>query len=85
MAVASLVTGILSLVIVLFGGRSLLVSIFFGAVAIILGALSRSDPEKKSMATAGMVCGIIGATLSILFYVACVALVTDAFHVFWRL
>ena len=36
-----------------------------------MGVLGKADPAKAGMATAGMVCSIIGSALSILFYVAC--------------
>lgn len=74
MAVASLVLGIISLVIGVFSAGSLG---WFGAilaiVGIILGAMGRKDEEKKGMATAGLVCSIIGAVLCLLMYIACVA------------
>ena len=78
MGVASLVVGIISLLIGLvsaglFGwlGGSL------GIIGIVLGALGRKNaPEGKSgIATAGLVCSIIGTVLGLLLYVACVACV----------
>ena len=44
-----------------------------GIVGIILGALGRKDPEKKGIATGGLVCSIIGTVLCVILYVACVA------------
>lgn len=75
MAVASLVLGIVSIVFSLIPGLPW-VGAIAGLVGIILGALGRKDAEKKGMATAGLVCSIIGTVLSIIFYIACVACVT---------
>ena len=44
-------------------------------VGIVLGVYGKKDPEKKGMATAGLVCSIIGTILCLIFYVACVACV----------
>ena len=61
MAVASLVLGIISLVIGIFSAGSLgWLGAILAGVGIILGALGRKNPEKKGMATAGLVCSIIG-------------------------
>ena len=61
MAVASLVLGIISLVIGIFSACSLgWLGAILAVVGIILGALGRKNPEKKGMATAGLVCSIIG-------------------------
>ena len=69
MGIASLVLGIVSLVCGCFlpGGS------IAGLIGIILGALGRKNSEKKGIATAGLVCSIIGFVLSTIFYVACVA------------
>ncbi len=75
MAVASLVLGIISVVIaVLFAGWQWIAAIL-GLVGVILGALGRKNPEKKGIATAGLVLSIIGLVLGLLFYIACVACV----------
>lgn len=61
MAVASLVLGIISLVIGIFSAGSLgWLGAILAVVGIILGALGRKNLEKKGMATAGLVCSIIG-------------------------
>lgn len=75
MGVASLVLGIISIVcgIVLPGFQW--VGAIVGLIGIILGAQGRKNPEKKGIATAGLVCSIIGFILSIILYVACVACV----------
>ena len=43
-----------------------------GIVGIVLGALARKNPDKKGMATAGLVCSIIGTVLCLILYIACV-------------
>lgn len=75
MAVASLILGILSLVIVIFGAGFQWLACILGLVGIILGALGRKNSESKGLATAGMVMSIIGTILGLLVYVACAACV----------
>ena len=61
MAVASLVLGIISLVIGIFSAGSLgWLGAILAVVGIILCVFGRKNPEKKGMATAGLVCSIIG-------------------------
>lgn len=73
MGVASLVLGIISLLCGLFLAGFQWVGAIVGLIGIILGAAGKKDPEKKGIATAGMVCSIIGFILCIILYVACVA------------
>ncbi|MBQ6240659.1 MAG: hypothetical protein IJK56_09955 [Firmicutes bacterium] len=75
MGVASLVLGIISLVCALFLAGFQWVGAIAGLIGIILGALGRKKLEKKGLATAGLVCSIIGFILSIILYVACAACV----------
>lgn len=70
MAVASLVLGIVALVMGFIPGVGL-VGIIVAIIAVILGALGRRDPEKKGLATGGLVCGIIALALSLIVYFAC--------------
>lgn len=74
MAVGSLVLGIISIVLSFFGGINLFGGIL-GIVGIVLGVLGRKDPAKKGIATGGMVCSIIGTVLSLIFYIACAAVI----------
>ena len=76
MAIASLVLGIVSLVLSFFGLG--IISVFTAIVGIILGVLGRKDPEKKGMATAGLVCSIIALVLGIIMWIACAAVVGGA-------
>ena len=76
MGVASLVLGILSLVIGVFSSGVLgWLGAIMAVVGIVLGAMGRKNPEKKGLATAGMVCSIIGLILCLLLYIACAACV----------
>ena len=73
MAIASLILGILGVVssffTVGFGGMGL------GLIALILGILGRkkaaAENQPKGMATAGMVLGIVGLALGVIFFVTC--------------
>lgn len=63
MAVAALVLGIASLVIP-YGGPVL------GVLAIIFGVMGKKkQPEKKGMATAGLIMGIIGVAWGVILIV----------------
>lgn len=73
MGIASLVLGIASLVCGCFLPGLQWIGSITGLIGIILGALGRKNSEKKGIATAGLVCSIIGFVLSTIFYVACVA------------
>ena len=73
MAVASLVLGIISIVIGLFVSAWGWAGAIIGIIGIILGVQGRKDPEKKGLATAGLVCSIIGTVLCVLFFLACAA------------
>jgi hypothetical protein len=75
MGVASLVLGIIAIVLGLFTAGTLgWAGAIIGIVGIILGAIAKKN-NPGGMATAGLVCSIIGTILCLLFYIACVALV----------
>lgn len=79
MGVAALVLGIISLVIGVFSAGTLgWAGAIMAVVGIILGALGRKNTEKTGIATAGMVCSIIGLVLCLLLYIACVACIGGA-------
>ena len=65
MAVASLVLGILSLVT----WWLLYVGLPIAVIGIIMGALGRRAISRRGIATAGLVCSIIGLALLIIFQV----------------
>lgn len=76
MGIASLVLGIISILIAVFTvGVYGWVAAIIGIIGIILGTLGRKDAEKKGLATAGLVCSIIGVVLGLIFYIACIACV----------
>lgn len=76
MGVASLVLGIISIIIGLFSGGGLgWLGAIAGIIGIILGVQGKKVPEQRGMASAGFVCSIIGTILCLLMYVACVACV----------
>lgn len=80
MGVASLVLGIIALVISVGGGFAAVgwVGSICGIIAIILGAIAKKDPEQKGSATGGLVCGIIALAWGIISTIACVACVGAA-------
>lgn len=75
MAVASLVFGIIALVIsIVTGGFGLgWIGSICGLFAIIFGAVARRDPEKRGLAAGGLVCGILALIWGLIATVACVA------------
>lgn len=75
MGVASLILGIISIICGLFLAGFQWVGAIAGLIGIILGAAGKKDPEKRGIATGGLVCSIIGFILCIILYVACVACV----------
>ncbi len=74
MAIASLVLGIVGLLVTLFTGGLLgWVGAIISIVGIVLGVLGKKDPEHAGMAKAGMILSIVALALSILIYIACIA------------
>ena len=72
MGVASLILGIVSVVIGAFFSAFGWVAAITGIVGIILGALARKNGQG-GVATAGLVLSIIGLCLGMILYIACVA------------
>ena len=77
MAVASLVLGIIALILSFIPGINIW-AIIIGLVGLILGALGMKNPAKKGMATAGLVMSIIAVALSVIVWIACIACVSAA-------
>lgn len=69
MAVASLVCGILSLVLICFGMFAW-IGLVLGILAIVFGVLGNKK-EKDGKATAGLVMGIIGAAICAIVFISC--------------
>lgn len=73
MAIASLVLGIVGLVLDLVSVGTLgWLGVIMGVVAIVLGALGRKKPEGKGIATAGLVLGILSVVFGMILFVSCV-------------
>lgn len=72
MGIASLIMGIVSLVLSIFGGFGYLYwpTVLLGVAGIILGAIGK---KKGGPATAGMVISIIAVAISLIYLVACSA------------
>lgn len=67
MVVASLVLGILAVVLRLVPIVGIFAALVLGTLAIIFAVLGKKkQPEKKGMAVAGLVLGIIGAALGVI-------------------
>lgn len=75
MAAASLVLGIISLVIGVFVGVHGWIGAILGAVGIVLAVLARKENPDSGVATAGLVCSIVGLCLSAVMFLACSLLV----------
>lgn len=69
-AVASLSLGIISIVCTLGFFYTSFFGVIFGILAIIFGQKARKE-AKTPLATAGLVCGIIGTSLCGLLFVGC--------------
>jgi hypothetical protein len=71
MAVASLVLGIFSIILI-FTGPFSFIGIILGGVGIVLGAVARKQ-EPSDVATGGLVTSIIGCSVAMVFNLACIA------------
>lgn len=71
MGIVSLVLGLFSVVAPFILGEYGWIGIICGIVGIVLGAVGRKNPEKKGIATAGMIVSIISTALSLIFWLAC--------------
>ena len=74
LAIAGLVLGIISIV---FAFLYFWVGLIVGIIGIILSVKGR-ESEKKSMATAGLVCSIVGTALSGVFIACALCIVGTA-------
>ncbi len=76
MGIASLVLGIIALIIGVFSAGSFgWAGAIMAILGIIFGALGRKKGENTDLATGGLVCSIIGLVLCLALYIACVACV----------
>ena len=74
MGAASLVLGIIAVVLSLFFP---VIAAIVGVIGIILGALAKKK-APSGVATAGLVLSIIGTALAVALYLACVACIAAA-------
>ncbi|MCM1055748.1 MAG: DUF4190 domain-containing protein [Bacteroides sp.] len=72
LATASLVCSIFSLVVSYTGPLAIL-GIILGIIAIVTAACAKKKGFVGGMATAGLVMGIIGTVISLIFFVSCLA------------
>lgn len=77
MGIASLVLGIISLVIAVFVPAFGWVASLLALIGVILGAIAKKNGVGGS-ATAGLVMSIIALALGVLLYIACVACIGAA-------
>ena len=77
MAAGSLVLGIISLVMafIIPGSAVKWIGAVVALIGIILGVQGRKNPEKRGLATGGMVCSIIGFICCIIVVLFCATLV----------
>lgn len=75
MGVASLVLGIISLVLAVGAGSAGLgwTGSICGIIAIILGASAKKKPEQAGKGKAGLICGIIALSWGLISTIACLA------------
>lgn len=71
MGVASLILGIVTIILSLFFNYPVVVPVI-GVLGIILGAVG-AKKTGSGVAKGGLVCSIIGTVLSLIFWIACVA------------
>lgn len=76
MGAGSLVLGIISLVMafIIPGATVKWIGAVLALIGIILGVQGRKNPEKRGLATGGMVCSIIGFIFCIITVIACAGL-----------
>lgn len=76
MGIASLILGILAILISLLSAGGLgWLGCIMSAVGIILGGLGCRNPEEKGISIAGLVVSIIAFLISILLFAACKVIV----------
>lgn len=81
LAILSLVFGILSLLCCCWW----IVSVIFGATAIILAIFSKKDGKLSGIAIGGLVCGIIGCVIHLIFLILGLVFTTSEFFgEFWK-
>ena len=73
-AIASLVLGIISVVLWFFGYSSIL-SVVLGIIGVVMDSKSKEEGYDENIRTAGFILSVIGIIGGAIFFVACVACV----------
>ena len=73
-AIASLVLGIISVVLWFFGYSSIL-SVVLGIIVVVMASKSKEEGYDENIRTAGFILSVIGIIGGAIFFVACVACV----------
>ena len=73
-AIASLVLGIISVVLWFFGYSSIL-SVVLGILGVVMASKSKEEGYDENIRTAGFILSVIGIIGGAIFFVACVACV----------
>ena len=73
-AIASLVLGIISVVLWFFGYSSIL-SVVLGIIGMVMASKSKEEGYDENIRTAGFILSVIGIIGGAIFFVACVACV----------
>ena len=73
-AIASLVLGIISVVLWFFGYLSIL-SVVLGIIGVVMASKSKEEGYDENIRTAGFILSVIGIIGGAIFFVACVACV----------
>ena len=73
-AIASLVLGIISVVLWFFGYSSIL-SVVLGIIGVVMASQSKEEGYDENIRTAGFILSVIGIIGGAIFFVACVACV----------
>lgn len=73
-AIASLVLGIISVVLWFFGYSSIL-SVVLGIIGVVMASKSKEEGYDENIRTAGFILSVIGVIGGAIFFVACVACV----------
>ena len=71
-AIASLVLGIISVVLWFFGYSSIL-SVVLGIIGVVMASKSKEEGYDENIRTAGFILSVIGIIGGAIFFVACVA------------
>ncbi len=72
MGVASLVLGIIAVLITIFAQAYGYIGIILGVIGIVLAAIGMKNPAHKGIAVAGLVLSIIATAICSIIWISCV-------------